>query len=191
MRLIYGDRIALRRFEERMSDSEMTRLYRWSHDEDVLRWSGGSPTGLSESEFREHLRAERLYGPSNRKAYLILLREPIELIGRLGIFGIDWTKKEGELGIVIGERKYWGQGLGRDAVRTLIRHIYMTSTLNRIYLYTFVDNERAQRSFRSAGFHEVSRGRRFTPDIGEFDGIEMELTRADFERERAHKSAKV
>ncbi len=137
MKLIYGERIALRRFEERMSDAEVSRLYKWGRDQEVLRWSGGTPTEMSERDFMEHLRAERLFGPSNRRAYLIFAREPnnrLELIGRLGIFSIDWDKKQGELGIVIGEKKYWGHGYGRDAVRTLVDHIFMSSSLDRIYL---------------------------------------------------------
>ncbi len=187
MKLIYGERTALRRFEERMSDAEIARLYKWGRDDQVLRWSGGTPTELSEHEFREHIRAERLYGPSNRRAYLIFARLPnnkLELIGRLGIFGIDWDKRQGELGIVIGEKNYWGHGYGRDAVQTIVRHIFSTSSLNRVYLYTFADNVRAQHAFAAAGFREVSRGRRYTPDIGEFDGIEMQVTREEYEEGR-------
>ncbi len=193
MKLIYGERTALRRFEERMSDAEIARLYKWGRDEQVLRWSGGTPTELSEHEFHEHIRAERLYGPPNRRAYLIFARLPnnkLELIGRLGIFGIDWDKRQGELGIVIGEKNYWGQGYGRDAIQTIIRHIFATSSLNRIYLYTFADNYRAQHSFLAAGFREVGRGRRYTPDIGEFDGIEMQVTREEFEEGRYAQTAR-
>lgn len=188
MRLIWGEKIGLRRFEERMTDAEMRKLYEWSRDEQVLRWSGGSPTDLTESEFREHLHAERLYGPTNRRAFLVFAapvtesgaREPLTLIGRLGVFGIDWDKMEGELGIVIGEKEYWGQGYGRDAVRTLAHHLFTTSSLERIFLYTFADNIRAQKSFAAAGFRAVAHGRRFAPEVGEFEGIQMEMTRGDF-----------
>ena len=182
MKLIYGERVALRRFEERMSDAEVARLYRWGQDEQVLELSGGSPIELSEYEFGEHVRAERLYGPSNRRSYLIFAREPFDLIGRLAISAIDWDKRQGELGIVIGEKRYWGKGYGRDAVRTIVYHIFTTTSLDRIYLYTFSNNYRAQRAFKAAGFREIGRGRRYTPDIGEFEGVEMEVTRVDFEQ---------
>lgn len=245
MRLIWGEKTGLRRFEERMTDAEMLKLYEWSRDEEVLRWSGGSPTDLSLADFREHLHAERLYGPTNRRAFLIFAasalprdhsaqshsrthsnlgpaldpgihtespaaqagslgpenysegpeesevgaHNQLELIGRLGIFGIDWDKREGELGIVIGVKEYWGRGFGRDAVRTLIRHLFTTSSLERIYLYTFVDNVRAQRSFAAAGFHVVDHGRRFTPEVGEFDGVQMEISRADLPQVQTRKSS--
>jgi ribosomal-protein-alanine N-acetyltransferase len=189
MRLIWGEKTGLRRFEERMTDAEMNKLYEWSRDEEILRWSGGSPTDLSETEFREHLHAERLYGPTNRRAFLIFAGEPLTLIGRLGIFGIDWDKEQGELGIVIGDKQYWGHGYGRDAVSTVIHHLFTTSSLERIYLYTFVENLRAQKSFAAAGFRVVDHGRRFTPEVGEFEGVQMEFTRDDFVQELIRKHA--
>lgn len=172
-----------------MTEAEMHKLYDWSMDDEVLRWSGGSPTELSEVEFREHLHAERLYGPTNRRAFLIFAREPLALIGRLGIFGIDWDKGQGELGIVIGEKDYWGRGFGRDAVRTVIQHLFTTSSLQRIFLYTFANNLRAQKSFAAAGLHVVDQGRRFTPDVGEFDGVQMEITRTDYVDEQIRRRA--
>lgn len=180
MSMIWGIKTALRRFEDRMSEAEIARLYAWSRDEEVLKWSGGSATELSLSDFREHLHGERLYGPSNRRAFLIFERESLQLIGRCGIFGIDWEKRQGELGIVIGEKEYWGRGYGRDAIHTLLRHIFSSASLTRIYLYTFANNERAQRAFAAAGFNVVERGRRFTVEVGEFDGVKMEITRTQF-----------
>ncbi len=180
MKLIRGNKVALRRFEERMTDDETARLYRWSRDNDVLRWSGTGPVEMNLEEFRDHILTERLYSPSNRRAFLIFSLEPFELIGRLGIFGIDWDRRQGELGIVIGEKQFWSHGYGRDAIRTVIKHLFTTSSLQRIYLYTMADNYRAQRCFAASGFRFVDRARRFTPDIGEFDGIQMEITRAAF-----------
>ncbi len=180
MTLIYGAKTVLRRLEERLSDAEIARLYEWSRDPELLRVSGGTVTELSPEEFREHVRGERLYGPTNRRMFLLFARENLELIGRLGIFAIDWNRRDAELGIVIGERAYQNRGYGRDAVRTLLHHLFTSSSLNLIYLYTFADNVRAQHAFAAVGFRVTEQGPRFTPDVGEFQGVKMELTRAEF-----------
>lgn len=163
-----------------MSDAEIARLYDWSRDPELLRLSGGTVTELDLEEFREHVRGERLYGPTNRRMFLIFARENLELIGRTGIFAIDWNQRRAEFGIIIGERGYQNRGYGRDAVSALLHHLYTTSSLNLIYLYTFVENVRAQRAFAAVGFRVTSQGPRFTPDIGEFEGVRMEITRAEF-----------
>ncbi|MCC7161326.1 MAG: GNAT family N-acetyltransferase [Anaerolineae bacterium] len=180
MTLIYGEKTFLRRFEDRMSDAEISRLYAWSRDTELLRWSGGTPTALSESEFRDHVRGERLYGPTNRRMYLLFVRDTLELIGRIGVFAIDWNRRDAELGVVIGAREYQNRGYGRDATRTLLHHLFTTSSLNLIYLYTFRENVRAQHAFAAVGFRVTERGPRFTPDVGEFDGVKMEITRQEF-----------
>ncbi|HZQ07496.1 MAG TPA: GNAT family N-acetyltransferase [Anaerolineae bacterium] len=180
MSYIYGTKTQLRRFEDRMSDAEIARLYEWSRDPELLRWSGGTPTELSQDEFREHVRGERLYGPTNRRMYLVFAREDMALIGRIGVFAIDWNKRDAELGIVIGERAYWNRGYGRDAVQALLQHLFTSSSLGTIYLYTFADNIRAQHSFAAVGFRVSERGPRFTPDVGEFDSVRMEITRQEF-----------
>jgi RimJ/RimL family protein N-acetyltransferase len=180
MAVIYGDKTFLRRFEDRMSDAEIARRYDWSREGELLRLSGGTPTELSESEFRDHVRGERLFGPGNRRMYLVFARDDLQLIGRLGIFTIDWIRRDAELGLVIGEREYQNRGYGRDAVRALIKHLFSSSSLDKLYLYTFAENMRAQRAFAAVGFRITERGMRFTPDVGEFDGVRMELTRAEF-----------
>ncbi len=186
MAIIYGEKIFLRRFEDRMSDAEIARLYAWSGDEELLRQSGGMKTELSEQEFREHVRGERLYGPTNRRMFLLFARENMQLIGRIGIFAIDWNRRDAEMGVVIGEREFQNRGYGRDATRALLHHLFTTSSLNEIYLYTFAENVRAQHSFAAVGFRITEQGPRFTPEVGEFDSVKMEITRAEFlERELA------
>ena len=179
MTIIWGNTIGLRPFEDQLSDDEIARVYRWSSDENILRWSGGTPTDLTFEEFRERLLNDRGHMPPNRRAFFIVTRAG-ELIGRIGCFAIDWKKKEGELGIVIGESTQWGRGYGRDAVATLLYHLFETTSLDRINLFTFPENLRAQRCFIACGFRTIGNARRFSPDIGEFDGIEMEITRREF-----------
>ncbi|MCG3141182.1 MAG: hypothetical protein HDKAJFGB_02397 [Anaerolineae bacterium] len=182
MSLIYGAKTFLRRFQDRMSDAEIARLYEWSRDPELLRLSGGTVTDLTWDEFREHVRGERLYGPTNRRMFLIFARENLELIGRTGIFGIDWNQRQAELGIMIGERAYQNRGYGRDAVSALLYHLYSSSLLDLIYLYTFADNARAQHAFAAAGFHATWQGSRFTFGLGEFESVRMEITRAEFSK---------
>ncbi len=184
MVVAWGDKVGLRQFEDFLTDAEVARVYRWSRDSDLLRWSGGTPTDLSFNEFRDRLRSDRSYSPNSRRAFFIVTRSG-ELIGRVGCFAIDWDRKEGELGIVIGESAYWNKGYGRDAISTVLQHLFEATPLERINLYTYTDNVRAQRCFAACGFRAIGTARRFSPDVGEFDGIEMEITRREFLARRA------
>lgn len=179
MVVAWGDKVGLRPFEDILTDAQAARVYRWSRDQRVLRWSGGTATELDFHEFRDRLKSERQYAPNNRMAFYIVTREG-ELIGRIGCFAIDWEHRQAEMGVVIGEHGYWGKGYGRDAVMTLLRHVFETTSLDHINLFTYPDNVRAQRCFAACGFRVLGTARRFSPDVGEFDGVEMAITREQF-----------
>ncbi len=185
MSIIWGEQIGLRPFEDPISDAEAARVYAWSTDSELLRWSGGVPTELSFEEFRHRLRGDSAHLPNHRRAFFIVTRSansahPSELIGRIGIFAIDWDTLQGELGIVIGEPAQWNKGYGRAAVTLLLQTVFEQTPLTRINLLTFPENVRAQRCFTACGFRTIGVMRRFSPDLGEYDGVEMEIMRAEF-----------
>ena len=73
-------------------------------------------------------------------------------IGNCAYYGINDSKGEVEIGIMIGNRNYWDKGYGSDAVTTLINYIFLNTELNRIHLKTLDCNKRAQRCFNKCGF---------------------------------------
>ncbi len=132
MTIIWGKQVGLRSFQDPLSDAEIRRVYRWSRDLEVLRWSGGTPTELSFEEFAERLRGERGHRADDRRAFFIVDRES-KLLGRLGCFAIDWAAKQGELGIVIGEKSPGATDTGATPSRPFcaissIRRLWNAST---------------------------------------------------------------
>jgi len=101
-------------------------------------------------------------------------------IGNCVYYGINETKGEAELGIMIGECDYWDKGYGTDVVTTLVSYIFRQTGLNRIYLKTLDDNFRAQKCFERCGFspyrHMVRDGLRF---------VLMELHRKQWQERQA------
>ena len=98
-------------------------------------------------------------------------------IGNCAYYGIDKTKGEAEIGIIIGDRHYWDRGYGTDAVNSLVDYIFSQLDLNRIHLKTLVSNKRAQRCFDKCGFrvygNKISGGHSF---------ILMELHRSHWQQ---------
>lgn len=77
-----------------------------------------------------------------------------------------------------------GRGLGRDAVRTVVRHLVTERGHHRITIDPAADNEPAIRCYTAVGFRPVGRLRRYERDTstGEWhDGLLMDLLAEDFE----------
>jgi RimJ/RimL family protein N-acetyltransferase len=86
-----------------------------------------------------------------------------------------------ELGIMIGDRDYWGRGYGREVVRLLLRYGFHYLGLRRIALTTHAKNERAIRCYLACGFVEEGRPRQAAWIEGEYvDLVEMSILRDEW-----------
>jgi len=114
--------------------------------------------------------------------FSIINLETETTIGRCLLFNIDLVNRQATLGIVIGEKEYWGEGFGQDGTKLLLDYGFNLLNLNNIMLGTFSFNERAQACFRKVGFKEIGR-RRQARIIGnkKFDLILMDMLAEEFE----------
>lgn len=75
-------------------------------------------------------------------------------LGLIGLIGIDKGNKKAEFYIVNGEKNYWGKGLASKATKAFLQHVFLKHDLNKVYLYTEVDNNSAQKLFEKIGFEK-------------------------------------
>lgn len=87
-----------------------------------------------------------------------------------------------ELGIMIGDRAYWGRGYGREAVRLLLDYGFHYLGARRVVLTTHAKNERAIRCYLACGFVEEGRPRKVVWIEGEYtDLVEMSILREEWQ----------
>ena len=159
--VIIGSKIKLR--DKRLADAPED--YSWHTDPELAQLDAAP---LLTSTFPHYLSdyADELHylHPSRRRFAVETLDG--KHIGNCGYYGIDKTKGEAELGIMIGNRDYWNKGYGADIVSTLVSYIFRHTNLKRIHLKTLDSNIRAQKCFKKCGFtlygHAVRDGFSFT-----------------------------
>ena len=110
-RTIWGENIGLRSVKTSLSDAEVEQVYRWSRDEDIIRWTASPPTELTLAEFRDQLRRERWRPRSHQLNYFVVTPAG-ELIGKIGLYSIDHMTGDAELGIFL-DKKYWSRHYGQ------------------------------------------------------------------------------
>ena len=165
-----GARIILR--DKRIEDAE--KDYRWRSDPEIARLDAAYPLSMSYERYLK-LFQDQLRYPTPGSHHFGTDAVDGTYIGNCMYYDLDSINKEAELGIVIGDRDYWGNAYGYDAVTTLLNHMFMDLQLNRVYLHTLDWNERAQRSFSKSGFKPVRTVRRMSQDF-----ILMEVLREDW-----------
>ena len=165
-----GARIILR--DKRADDAEND--YRWRSDPELARLDAAIPLTMSFERYLKLFDDQMKYPTPGSHHYSIETLDG-RFIGNCMYYDLDTVNLEAELGIVIGDREFWSDGYGYDAVTTLLEHLFTTRNLKRVYLHTLEWNNRAQKSFSNSGFNPVRPVRRMAHDF-----ILMEVLRDDW-----------
>lgn len=177
--VLAGSRTVLRPYTAGFTEAELKRLHRWARDADLARLTSGVPLDVPYEEFKTLFEASPARLSASRDALFAVLRADGGLIGRAGLFGVDAPNGTAELGIVIGDRRAWNRGHGREVADLLVRHAFANLGRHTVTLRTYPDNARARRAFEAAGFRMVAERRRFTLDRGLHTEVEMQIRREE------------
>ena len=151
--------------------------YAWRVDEELSRLDATRPLTMSYDDFLKYSKEEMQFPNFRSKRLAVETIEGVH-IGNVMYYDLNMRNSETELGIMIGNKEYWGKGYGTDIVKTLLKHLFEDLKLGRVYLHTLAWNYRAQSSFSKSGFREIRSVRR-----GGQDFLLMEVNRKDWEEE--------
>jgi RimJ/RimL family protein N-acetyltransferase len=102
-------------------------------------------------------------------------------VGNCGVHKIDWRVRCAEVGIFIGEKRYWNLGVGTETMRLLVQYCFETLNMNRVFLQVFANNKRAVRVYEKVGFIKEGCQRQAEYKNGEYiDVIIMGILRSEW-----------
>jgi RimJ/RimL family protein N-acetyltransferase len=143
------DNIYLRNIET----EDLQNLHMQKNDPEVTASLGGFSTGYSFADLKDWFEYHR-----KKKDELLLSivdKNSESCIGHVGLYNIDYRIRSAEFAIMIGDKEFWGKGIGRICTKFLIDYGFNELNLNRIYLSLLSSNERALNLYTSLGFkHE-------------------------------------
>lgn len=142
----------------------------WTEDIGYLRLEDtNTAVPLSVEQAEEEL--DSLHNGFDSLAFGIRTLDDDRLIGSLGFFDIEWANRVAWLGMGIGDRAYWGQGYGAEALSLALRYGFGEMNLHRVSLSVIADNARAVALYEKAGFQREGAFREY----GERDGRRYDL----------------
>jgi len=77
------------------------------------------------------------------------------LIGNGGFINIRLDDRKAEIGLIIGEKQYWDQGLGAEAAWLLCRYGFNELHLHNIMAEHYSINKRSVHLFKKIGFRNI------------------------------------
>lgn len=142
-----GEKIYLRPIEK----SDLTETYRdWFNDAEVCRFNSHHRFPNYDEDMNEYYKKEIKSGRNLILA--IVAKKSHAHIGNISLQDIDLINRHAELAIIIGDKRFWNKGVGKEAGQLIIGHGFRELNLHRIYCGTSVDNVGMQKLAGFLGF---------------------------------------
>lgn len=168
-----GERLFLR--ELRPEDANPD-YYRWMSDYEVVRYTESrfappSLEGLREFVMRQAADPAVVF-------LAIVAKDSGRHIGNLKLGPINWLHRLGDVGIIVGEKQYWGKGYAAEAIRLLAGFALGRLGLHKLTASCYADNLGSIKTFEKAGFTiEGTRPRHFHLDGRWVDLVQLGMWR--------------
>lgn len=130
----------------------------WMNDPEVTRYM--------EARFRQHTfeSVQDFVANGVKKENSVLLaiiaKDRHKHVGNVRLGPIDKNHAFAILGVMIGDRNYWGKGYGPEAIKLAVEYAFTTLGLRKINADVYENNIGSLRAFQKAGFQEEGRRKR-------------------------------
>jgi RimJ/RimL family protein N-acetyltransferase len=145
--VLHSDRLLLDPFT---SDKVSSEYLHWMNNHDINQFL--------ESRFYSHTLeslenyvADVVRSP-NTWMFRILIKSNSKHVGNIKIGPISIFHLRADIGILLGDREYWGQGIAAEAINMISDFAFHELRLHKLTAGCYSKNEGSRKAFESAGF---------------------------------------
>lgn len=170
---LIGKSCSLREFRE--EDLELLR--QWYNDKTVTRFlfRGAFPYN-EESE-----RAQNINYSRNSEVVFAVVAADGTTVGIAGIHCLNWLARNGEFRVLLGNKDYWGKGIGTEVLQLITAYGFEVLNLEKVSLGVNEENVAAYKTYQKCNFtiegtlrHEVYRAGQY------FDVVKMSILKNEY-----------
>jgi RimJ/RimL family protein N-acetyltransferase len=153
-------------------EADAWKIADWMEDYEVVKYlNEGQNVAKSIKQVIQRVNLPILTHLFNNNGSFFNITEEKQPIGFLRLIP---KGKAAEIVIVIGDKKRWGRGLGKNAILQGLRHAFFEWRMDEVIAKINFKNERSIRVFKRVGFKpdkELTKEMQYTISIEEFLGI--------------------
>jgi len=144
---IDGKRIYLR--EIRLSD--VNRNYcDWMNDPEVTQYTESRFENWSLRKLKDYVR--KIKSSPDCIFFAIISKHNNKHIGNIKIGPIDKNHNFADVGIIIGEKSFWGKGFATEAIKLVVDYAFNKLNLHKLTAGVYANNIGSIKAFKKAGF---------------------------------------
>ena len=168
-------------FNEILQDRALQNAYlKWVNDFEIIRLINSLELMSPKSENFLKNTVDR-FTSKHCQGYFIFMEADNCYAGTIKLDRLDFYNSSAEMGIMIGEKKYWGKGIGFNASLLLVDYALNLLCLRRVWGGTVSINIGMQKIFQKLGFKKEGELRQAINIGGTYyDSIMYGLLREEF-----------
>jgi RimJ/RimL family protein N-acetyltransferase len=175
--MIIGDTVRLRGIDK----EDLPLFVSWLNDPDVRRYlSLYTPLSNAQEvkwfeDLANHCLAEQplMIEVQNEKGW--------KAVGDISYINVDQQSRNAELGVFIGDKEFWGKGIGTKAISLMLDYGFKTLNFHRVYLRVFAPNQRGVHCYEKIGFkHEGNMREAYFLDGEYVDDLFMSILKEEW-----------
>jgi RimJ/RimL family protein N-acetyltransferase len=149
---LHGERVSLRP----MTENDWDILWKWNNDPDVLYFAEGDEVGAYTLD-----QVQQIYRGVSQNAFCFIIQVDDKPIGdcwlqQMNLERILEAHPEAEcrrIDLMIGEKEWWGRGLGTEVIRLLTKFAFEREKADFVFGCDIADyNLASLRAFQKAGY---------------------------------------
>lgn len=164
--MLNSKRIYLRLIER----EDLSKRVEWVNDEEIrekLMFDWPLSFAKTEKWFNDQLIN------NTKRNFSIINKDDNKLIGMTGLLDIEIRHLRAQFYLTIGEKEYHGKRLPDEIIPLILEYGFVELGLNRIYLYTLDNNERARSVYVRNGFVYEGTLRNHYFCVGEYQNLQV------------------
>ena len=159
-----------------LDDTE--RYTEWVNDMELGQFMLFTPQVIDMEKERQTL----IQLMQNNFVFAIVEKDTNKVIGNCGLHGLSEVHRHAELGVFIGEKTFWNQGIGSEACSLLLDFGFNVLNLHSISLKVFGYNKRAIKCYEKIGFKYAGTQREYIFMAGRYHDLRCyDILASEFE----------
>lgn len=131
----------------------LEKYHSWRNDMDIMQFD--QPGFLYPISYDEAASwHEKINSYNNSHSFIIKDKKSDEAIGICAFMNMDYKNRNVELSIVLGEKKFWGKGYGKQVMDLMIKLGFEEFNMHKLILRVMSFNDRAIRLYEKLGFEK-------------------------------------
>ncbi|MBU0477133.1 GNAT family N-acetyltransferase [bacterium] len=176
---LVGRRIYLRPLNQR----DINKKYlSWLNDSEVTKYMEIGIFPTTKNELQDYY--ERINKSKTDVMFAIVTKKQGRHIGNIKLGNINWVHRFAELGIMIGDKRYWSKGYGQEACQLLLKYAFNRLNLNKVILGVHAPHKAAIKAYQKVGFQIEGRLTKMLNLDGKYvDKVYMGILQRDFNKD--------